>query len=57
MFVFFEGTLPWANPIILCFFLSVYSVMIRLKSFDLYLEVIWEEEKGMTEDEMVGWHH
>ena len=18
---------------------------------------IWQEEKGMTEDEMVGWHH
>ena len=40
----------------ICIFLHLYSMYIIHLSFPVWLDWRWEE-KGTTEDEMVGWHH
>ena len=32
-------------------------LMRRVDSLEKTLMLEWQEEKGMTEDEMAGWHH
>ena len=39
------------------FLLCHYTVHILVKEFDKYLILLVGEEKGVTEDEMAGWHH
>jgi len=37
--------------------LCVVSVFVCLYVWCMYLCVMWQEEKGKTEDEMAGWHN